>query len=113
MKMAKLKPCPYCGHPKSRLLFKREYCEDMKGRVAVRDRICRACNKCGARGGHVFTDPQERDGGIDRYVDGEPDGSIPTWHVYCGYCGAMGPEAMLKRENAVSAWNRRDGERDE
>lgn len=52
-------------------------------------------------------------GGIDRYVDGEPDGSIPTWHVYCGYCGATGPEVMLKRENAVSAWNRRDGERDE
>lgn len=51
--------------------------------------------------------------GIDRYVNGEPDGSIPTWHVCCGYCGATGPEVMLKRENAVSAWNRRDGERDE
>ncbi len=51
-------------------------------------------------------------GGIDRYVNGEPDGSIPTWHVCCGYCGATGPEVMLKRENAVSAWNRRDGERD-
>lgn len=56
-----LKPCPFCGHPRSRLLFKREYCEDAKGRVAVRYRICRACNKCGARGGHVFTDPLERD----------------------------------------------------
>lgn len=52
-------------------------------------------------------------GGIYRYVDGEPDGSIPTWHEYCGYCGAMGPEVLLKRENAVYAWNRRDGERDE
>lgn len=51
--------------------------------------------------------------GIDRYVNGEPDGSIPTWHVYCGQCGATGPEVLLKRENAVSSWNRRDGECDE
>lgn len=29
--MEELKPCPFCGHPKSRLLFKREYCEDREG----------------------------------------------------------------------------------
>lgn len=44
-----LKPCPFCGHPKSRLLFKREYCENAEGFVAVRYRIWRACNKCWAR----------------------------------------------------------------
>ncbi len=26
--MEKLKPCPFCGHPKSRMLFKMEHCED-------------------------------------------------------------------------------------
>lgn len=84
-----LKPCPLCGHPKSRLLFKRNYCEDREGRVAVRYRICRACNKCGARGGRVFTDPQERD-------------ACPKseW-------------ARAYRAEADGKWNRRDGERDE
>ena len=46
---------------------------------------------------------------IERYIDGEPDGTIPIWHVYCGYCGATGPEALLNREDAVTKWNRRDG----
>ena len=63
--------------------------------------------------GHSRNLSIEDAGGIDRYVNGEPDGSIPTWHVYCGQCGATGPEVLLKRENAVSSWNRRDGERDE
>ena len=48
---------------------------------------------------------------IGRYVNDEPDGSIPTRHVYCGYCGATGPETLLERRNAVIAWNQRDGER--
>lgn len=84
-----LKPCPFCGHPRSRLLLKREHCEDMKGRVAVRYRICRACNKCGARGGHVFTEPQ--------LWDKDPR---------CAWADA-------DRAEADSKWNRRDGERDE
>lgn len=46
---------------------------------------------------------------IERYVNDEPDGSILMWHVYCGYCGATGPEVLLNREDAVTAWNRRDG----
>lgn len=56
--MEKLKPCPFCGHPTSRLLFKREYCKDAEGFVAVRYRIWRTCNKCRARGGYVLTRPQ-------------------------------------------------------
>lgn len=87
--MTELKPCPFCGHPKSRLLFKREYCEDMKGHVAVRYRICRACNKCGARGGHVLTEPQ--------LWDKDPR---------CDWADA-------DRAEADSKWNRRDGGRDE
>lgn len=87
--MTELKPCPFCGHPKSRLLFKREYCEDVEGRVAVRYRICRACNRCGARGGRVFTEPLAYD--ID---------------PRCRWADAY-------RAEADSKWNRRDGERDE
>ena len=56
--MTELKPCPFCGHPTSRLLFKREYCKDAEGFVAVRYRIWRICNKCRARGGYVLTRPQ-------------------------------------------------------
>lgn len=67
----------------------------------------KSCPFCG----HSRSLSIEDAGGIDSYVNGEPDGSIPTWHVYCGYCGATGPEVLLKRENAVSSWNRRDGER--
>lgn len=52
-------------------------------------------------------------GGIDRYVNGEPDGSIPTWHVWCGNCGATGPEVIMSKDEAVEMWNRRDGGRDE
>ena len=85
--MERLKPCPFCGHPRSRLLFKREYCEDAEGRVAVRYRICRACNKCGARGGYVFTEPHERD-----------------FHPMCEWADAYRAEADDK-------WNRRDGGR--
>ena len=83
-----LKPCPYCGHPRSRLLFKREYCEDREGRVAVRYRICRACTRCGARGGYVFTEPQLRD-----------------YNPKCDWADADRAEADAK-------WNRRDGETD-
>lgn len=86
--MPDLKPCPFCGHSKSRLLFKSEYCNDSGGRVAVRYRICRACNKCGARGGHVFTEPQ--------LWDKDPR---------CDWADACRAEADGK-------WNRRDGERD-
>lgn len=80
------------------------FTNDSRGSYKLRE-----CPFCG----HSRNLSIEDAGGIDRCVNGEPDGSIPTWHVYCGYCGATGPEVLLKRENAVSAWNRRDGERDE
>lgn len=35
-----LKPCPFCGHPKSRLLFKREYCEGMQTDVCGMREAC-------------------------------------------------------------------------
>lgn len=83
--MTDIKPCPFCGHKRSRLLIKREYCEDAEGRVAVRYRVCRACNKCGARGGLTFTDPQERD-------------VHPAFECGSAY-----------RANADAEWNRREG----
>ena len=74
MTMAKLKPCPFCGHSRNLTII------DM--------------------------------GSTDRYVDGEPNGSIPTYSVYCGYCGATGPEKIGSESKAVEAWNIRDGECD-
>lgn len=55
----------------------------------IRSFLCfalRACNKCGARGGHVFTDPQERD-------------ACPKFEW-----------ARAHRAEADSKWNRRGGE---
>lgn len=51
-------------------------------------------------------------GGIDRYVDGEPDGLVSTWHVYCGWCGATGPEVFPDQADAVFEWNNRVGSED-
>lgn len=86
--MEKLKPCPFCGHPKSRMLFKMEHCEDEYGRVAVRYRIQRMCNRCGARSGSVLTDPQA--------IDKDPR---------CDWAEGY-------RSAADAKWNGRDGERD-
>lgn len=87
--MADLKPCPFCGHPKSRLSYKREYCEDGNGEVAVRYQVYRRCNRCGARSGYVFTDPQRWD-----------------MHPMCDWAESF-------RKAADDKWNRRDGGRDE
>lgn len=86
--MTELKSCPFCGHPTSRLLFKREYCKDAEGFVAVRYRIWRICNKCRARGGYVLTSPQ--------IWDKDPR---------CDWADAYRAEANGK-------WNRRVGDTD-
>lgn len=74
----------------------------MEHEVKQRDKL-KSCPFCGRSRNLSIEDA----GGIDRYVNDEPDGSIPTWHVYCGYCGSTGPEVLLNREDAVTAWNRR------
>lgn len=84
--MDELKPCPFCGHPRSRLFYKKEHCEDEGGRVAVRYRIWRACTKCWAHGGYAITAPL--------LCDKNPR---------CDWAGAYRAEADAK-------WNRRDGE---
>lgn len=70
--MEELKPCPFCGHPRSRLMHRTEYRENAEGLTAEYDSypgvwhevkmldfrhvFYRRCNKCGARGGYVKTD---------------------------------------------------------
>lgn len=76
--MAELKPCPFCGHPRSRLMHRTEYRRNEAGITAsfeewdemrgiplgqyevdmldFRHAFYRRCNKCGARSGYVKTD---------------------------------------------------------
>lgn len=70
--------------------------------------IFEPCPFCG-RTRHLSV---EDAGGIECRVDGVLDKEIPTWQVYCGYCGACGPEVIDDKDEAVATWNRRGGERD-
>lgn len=82
--MQDLKPCPFCGHPRSRLMSKREHCKDGSDNAAIRFAFWRKCNKCGATSGIVRTDPVHY-----VYYDAESEWAKP-W-----------------REQADDAWNRR------
>lgn len=79
--MSDIKPCPFCGHPRSRLMHRTEYRDNAEGLTALqyepqftadgveyggedyevkmldfRHVFYRRCNKCGARSGYVKTD---------------------------------------------------------
>lgn len=75
--MEELKPCPFCGHPRSRLMHRSEYRENAEGLTAeeyqpdvgfggagyrqimmldFRHVFYRRCNRCGARSKQVKTD---------------------------------------------------------
>lgn len=76
--MTETRPCPFCGHPRSRLTHRTEYRENAEGLTATvtdwdmitgldvsehevemldfRHVFYRRCNRCGARGGYVRTD---------------------------------------------------------
>ena len=122
-----LRPCPFCGHPKSRLMHRTEYRENEAGLVAYnyRPRITvdditiggdefetkmldfrhvfyRRCNKCGARSRAVKTDWHVRteDEAEDFSIYGSQKDK--QW--------GFDPEsewARPWREAADEAWNRR------
>lgn len=68
----------------------------------------RACPFCG-RASHLSVC---NTWGIDLTEDEMFCGEMPTWQVYCGYCGACGPEVIAKKDKAIEAWNRRAGDTD-
>ncbi len=61
------------------------------------------CPFCGRRTHLSIKDA----GGIDLTEDEMFCGEMPTWQVYCGYCGACGPEVIAKKDKAIEAWNSR------
>lgn len=116
--MEELKPCPFCGWPKSRLMHKTQYRASQHGYVAYeyfpgfgvrevelsvmdyRHTFYVRCNKCNARGGtettewHVTTKEEAEEWSIDQRTFGN------EWD------SDFAEEA---REKAVEAWNRRAG----
>lgn len=125
--MTELKPCPFCGHPRSRLMSRTEYRGNEEGLTADVDEpdvgfgsggchevpmldfrhvfYCK-CNKCNARSKPVRTDWHVRT--QDEADEFSPYSNDKLWRFE--------PEsewAKPWRDMAMEAWNRRDGERDE
>ncbi len=65
----------------------------------------RSCPFCGKARGLLI----ESAAVVGFFTDDVPDGSLSTWHVRCGSCGALGPETMVSRTDAAKAWNERSG----
>lgn len=120
--MSELKPCPFCGHPRSRLMSRTEYRENAEGLTAIftefdfhgfvsgeqevkmldfRHAFYRRCNRCGARGPLVKTDWHVR---TEEEADDFSFGS-KLWP-----CGPDSEWARPWREKADAEWNRRSGE---
>lgn len=90
--MTETRQCPFCGHPRSRMMHKREYCEEADGTVAIRYAFYRKCNKCGA------TSPV-----------------VKTESTTCAWYGPYAEWTERYRDEADAAWDRRanDPDRDE
>lgn len=122
--MSELKPCPFCGHPRSRLMHRTEYRENAEGLTApvtdwdmmrgvvigehdvkmldFRHAFYRRCNRCGARGPLVKTDWHVR-------TEDETD----DFTLYSGQrekLWGFDPDSEWAgpwREKADAEWNRR------
>lgn len=123
-----LRPCPFCGHPRSRLMHRTEYRENAEGLTAeeyqpdvgfggegynqikmldFRHVFYRRCNKCGARSRAVKTDwhVRTKDEAEDFSIYGSQKDK--QW--------GFDPEsewARPWREAADEAWNERSGSDD-
>ena len=120
--MSDVKPCPFCGHPRSRLMHRTEYRENAEGLTAsvsewddmrgiwlgerevkmldFRHVFYRRCNKCGATSKRFKTEWHVRTS--DEADDFSPDGPYKLW--------PFGPDsdwAKPWRDMADGAWNRR------
>lgn len=119
-----LKPCPFCGHPRSRIVSRTEYRGNAEGLTAevyepdvglgcggyyrevpmldFRHVFYCRCNKCGARSKPVKTDWHVRT--QEEADEFSPYSNDKLW--------GFEPESEWSkpwREMAIEAWNRRDG----
>lgn len=99
MSEEKLKPCPFCGHTKSRITEKKiagtYHSRIDPYRDFVRIRYCVMCNKCKAKGKSIFTPRMY-------YLVTESSGLVRYSAETCNYY----------KEQAMLAWNIRKGDKE-
>lgn len=124
--MSELLSCPYCGHPRSRLMSRTEYRKNADGLTATvtefdylgnemgerdidmldfRHVFYRRCNKCGATSRKVKTDWHVRT--QDEADDFSPYSPCKLWPN-----GPNSEWAKPWREQAIKEWNTRANECD-
>lgn len=121
-----LRPCPFCGHPRSRLMSRTEYRANGAGLTAFeyepdvgmgvggyerevtmldfRHIFYRRCNKCGARSRQVKTDWHVRTQEEADDFSLSQDQKSKQWGFDAG-----SEWARPWREEADAAWNERSG----
>lgn len=113
-----VKPCPFCGHPRSRLIHRTEYRRNYNRLVATEDLelgfgdevdmldfrhvFYRRCNKCGAKSKFVRTDWHVRTKEEAEEFSLSLDLEEKLWP-----CGPNSEWAKPWRDKADEVWNMR------